>query len=167
MFFLQTTVIMFAAKVCRYPIVTLVANSSQILHRSGTSCVRSKVNLVRVQHYAGQTRVGAKRAAQSKSLKEMAQSPTSGSGTAIQFYLLIYLFICSLYISNPGETIHCPALFSLGGHVLLECRAGIFISKTGLGEGSQKKLHTTVRQKKTWRKQSKGRVWQVTGTEGE
>lgn len=75
-----------AARVAKYPVVMWVTNASaQTLHRSGTSCMRSKVNLVtHAQRYASQTRIGAKRATQSKkTLREMAESPASGSANVI------------------------------------------------------------------------------------
>ena len=90
--FIDISTMFAAARVAKYPVVMWVTNASaQTLHRSGTSCMRSKVNLVtHAQRYASQTRIGAKRATQSKkTLREMAESPASGSGNFLVSFTVL------------------------------------------------------------------------------
>ena len=84
-------------------------------------------------------------------------------------YSFTYLFVL---INNPGETIQCAALFSYGFHVAVfsqKCWASIFISKTGIGKGSQRKWYIKVKPTKTpgQRQQSHQKVKQETGQRGE
>ena len=54
-------------------------------------------------------------------------------------HLFIYLFVLTY---KPGETIQCAALFSHGTQVAMfsrKCRAGISISKTGMGRNPKRK----------------------------
>ena len=76
----------------------------------------------------------------------------------------IYLFVL---IYKPGETIQCPALLSHGTQIAMfsrKCIAGIFISKTGIRGGIQKKNYI---KQTTRREQPHEIVRQETGTEGE
>ena len=57
--------------------------------RGTTACVRSKINImVPMQHYASQSRLGLKRVAKTKTLKEMAGAPTEGTGTSTALSLI-------------------------------------------------------------------------------
>ncbi|XP_071808419.1 growth hormone-inducible transmembrane protein-like [Asterias amurensis] len=73
------------ALACR-GVITLPARASVSLPatRGTTSCVRTKINvLVAVQRYASQSRIGLKRAAKTRTLKEMAGAQADGSAISI------------------------------------------------------------------------------------
>lgn len=73
---------MFAARVARLPVVLCTSASQTLRTATGSqpSIIPNRFCLTfRAQQYASQSRLGIKRVAKSKTLKEMAQSPATGS----------------------------------------------------------------------------------------
>ncbi|XP_054773885.2 growth hormone-inducible transmembrane protein-like [Lytechinus pictus] len=81
---------MFAARVVRLPVVLCTSASQSLKSVQHKTVGLARVNLgVRAQQYANQTRLGAKRAAKTRSIKEVVQAPASGSADMIGKGLLL------------------------------------------------------------------------------
>ncbi len=69
------------ALACRGVVTFPVRACVSLPARGTTACVRAKINVMGpAQRYASQSRIGLKRAAKTKTLKEMAGAPADGSG---------------------------------------------------------------------------------------